>query len=58
MWMSDLGRLRFTMQAEIDRDGKLTTKATQVCFFVDSTTMRPVPIPEEFRAIYQKFIDS
>jgi acyl-CoA thioester hydrolase len=56
MWLSDLGRLRFTMQAQIDRDGQLATVAKQVCFFVNTETMRPVPIPDEFKAIYQSFI--
>lgn len=55
MWLSDIGRLRFTMQAQIDRDGKLVTLAKQVCFFVNTKTMRPVPIPDEFQDLYQTF---
>jgi len=53
MWLSDAGRLRFTMQAEIYRDKELVTQAKQVCFFVDTQTMRPLAIPDDFYAVYQ-----
>jgi acyl-CoA thioester hydrolase len=56
MWLSDLGRLRFTMQAEIYCDEQLATVATQTCYFVNTDRMRPIPIPEEFKTIYQSFI--
>jgi acyl-CoA thioester hydrolase len=57
MWLSDIGRLRFTMQAEISVDGQLATKAVQTAFFVDVDRMRPVAIPEEFLKVYQTFVD-
>jgi acyl-CoA thioester hydrolase len=53
MWLSQLGRLRFTLQAEIYRNEELVTTATQVCFFVKSDTMRPTPLPEEFFNLYE-----
>jgi acyl-CoA thioester hydrolase len=52
MWIADVGRLRFTVQAEINCDMKLTTIATQVCFFVNPETLRPVAIPNEFWEVY------
>jgi acyl-CoA thioester hydrolase len=53
MWLSEASRLRFTMQAEIYRNEELVTEAKQVCFFVDTNTMRPLAIPDEFHAVYR-----
>jgi acyl-CoA thioester hydrolase len=54
MWMSKLGRLRFTIHAEIYHQQKLVTQATQVGFFVNINTMRPMTIPQKFVELYQK----
>jgi acyl-CoA thioester hydrolase len=48
MWLSQLGRLRFTLQAEIYRNEEVVTTATQTCFFVNLSTMRPLAIPKQF----------
>jgi acyl-CoA thioester hydrolase len=55
MWLSELGRLRFTFEAEIYHEEKLVIQATQVGFFVNANTMRPMTIPQEFVALYQKY---
>ena len=52
MWMSQLGRLKCTLQAEIYLDSKLITSATQTGLFVDSATMRPIAIPAELKQVY------
>jgi acyl-CoA thioester hydrolase len=56
MWLSDIGRLRFTMQADIYLEEKLAATAKQTGFFVNSDRMRPVAIPEEFLTAYQAFV--
>ena len=53
MWMSQLGRLKCTLQAEIYLSNKLVASATQTGLFINLATMRPMPIPAELNAIYQ-----
>ena len=53
MWVSELGRLRCTLQAEICLDNRIVTTATQTGFFINLQTMRPMAIPQELKAIYQ-----
>jgi acyl-CoA thioester hydrolase len=52
MWMSQLGRLRCSVQAEIYLGGEIAAIATQVGFFMSLETMRPMAIPEEIKNIY------
>lgn len=52
MWMSQLGRLRCTLKAEIYLDEEIVTSATQTGFFVNLETMRPMPIPRDIKNIY------
>ena len=52
MWMSQLGRLRCTLKAEIYLDEEIVTSATQTGFFVNLETMRPMPIPRDIKDIY------
>ena len=52
MWMSELGRLRCTLQAEIYLGNRVVTTASQTGFFLDLETMRPLPIPKELKEIY------
>ncbi|BAZ44289.1 hypothetical protein NIES4102_12970 [Chondrocystis sp. NIES-4102] len=54
MWMSQLGRLRCTLEAEIYLGQEIAATATQVGFFIDLETMRPRAIPEEFKHIYNR----
>ncbi|MEN9567996.1 MAG: hypothetical protein RLZZ69_3192 [Cyanobacteriota bacterium] len=52
MWMSQLGRLRCSVQAEIYLGQEIAAIATQVGFFMSLETMRPMAIPEEIKNIY------
>jgi acyl-CoA thioester hydrolase len=52
MWVAELGRSRCTLQTEIYLDRTVTTTATQVGFFINLETMRPIAIPEELKNIY------
>jgi acyl-CoA thioester hydrolase len=52
MWMSQLGRLRCTLQAEIYLEGEIAAIATQVGFFMSLESMRPMAMPEEIKNIY------
>mgnify|MGYP003482949706 FL=1 len=55
MWMSQLGRLRCTLQAEICLDNRIVATATQVGFFINLETMRPIAMPEELREVYAEY---
>ncbi|MGL5793192.1 MAG: acyl-CoA thioesterase [Waterburya sp.] len=55
MWMSQLGRLRCTLQAEICIGQEIAATATQVGFFMSLESMRPMAIPEEFKNIYAEY---
>ena len=52
MWMSQLGRLRCTLEAEIYLNEEIVTSATQTGFFLNLETMRPMPIPSNIKDIY------
>ena len=54
MWVSELGRSRCTLQAEICLDNQIVTTATQRGFFINLKTMRPMAIPKELKTIYQQ----
>lgn len=55
MWMSQLGRLRCTLEAEIYIGQEIAATATQVGFFIDLETMHPRAMPEEFKHIYNRY---
>jgi acyl-CoA thioester hydrolase len=55
MWMSQLGRLRCTLQAEIYLGQEIAAIATQVGFFMSLETMRPMAMPEEIKEIYAEY---
>ena len=52
MWVAKLGRSRCTLQAEIYLNNEIVTTATQVGFFINLETMRPMAVPEELKNIY------
>ena len=52
MWMSKLGRLRCTVEAEIYLNNEIVTLATQTGFFINLETMRPMAIPRDIKSIY------
>ena len=55
MWISKLGRSRCTLQAEIYLHDEIVTTATQMGFFINQKTMRPMAIPEEVKNIYAQY---
>lgn len=54
LWLSNLGRLKWTVQAEILANNVLAAVATQKGAFVSLENDRPVLIPEELQ---QKYLD-
>lgn len=54
LWISNLGRLKWTVQAEITTNKNLAAKATQMGAFVSLHNNRPIPIPED---LLQKYVD-
>lgn len=50
MWMSGTGRVRGRLAAEFLVDGRVAAAAEQSYCFVDSASLRPVPLPGELRA--------
>ena len=50
MWVDRLGTTSWTIRAELLLGDKLVSTAVQAGAFVNYSTLRPVPVPEEFRA--------
>jgi len=53
MWVSKLGRTRWTVEAEIRVGDQVTTFARQQGYFADAKTLRPIRIPVHLREIWQ-----
>ncbi|BDI19198.1 acyl-CoA thioesterase [Nostoc cf. commune SO-36] len=52
LWLSNLGRLKWTIQAEILSNNELAAVATQKGGFVSLQNNRLIPIPEELQKKY------
>jgi acyl-CoA thioester hydrolase len=52
LWARDLGRLKWTVQAEILSNNQLAAVATQKGAFVNLQTGRPISIPQELQDKY------
>ncbi|MBD2510311.1 acyl-CoA thioesterase [Nostoc muscorum FACHB-395] len=52
LWLSNLGRLKWTVQAEIFSNNELAAVASQKGAFVSLQNSRPIPIPEELKNKY------
>lgn len=52
MWISKLDRVRCTLQAEIYLEESLVANATQVGFFMNLDTMRPLAVPKQLKKAY------
>ncbi|MEA5566579.1 thioesterase family protein [Anabaena sp. UHCC 0399] len=52
LWLSNLGRLKWTVQAEILANNKLAASATQKGAFMSLESSRPIPIPEGLKQKY------
>lgn len=46
MWIADLGRTKWEVQAEIHANGVMAAAATQSGYFAELATLRPVRIPD------------
>jgi acyl-CoA thioester hydrolase len=57
MWLADLGRVRWKVQAEIELNGQVVTKAEQTGAFVSLATLRPITPPLEFSLLWQKHLE-
>jgi acyl-CoA thioester hydrolase len=54
MWMTQAGRVRWTVEAEILVDGQAAATAVQTGAFVSLTKLRPVPLPEALRVQFER----
>jgi len=52
LWARDLGRLKWTVQAEILSNNQLAALATQKGTFINLQTGRPIHIPEQLQNKY------
>ncbi|MEH2291314.1 acyl-CoA thioesterase [Nostoc sp.] len=55
LWLSSLGRLKWTVQAEILSNNELAAVASQKGGFVSMQNNRLVPIPEELQKKYLQY---
>jgi acyl-CoA thioester hydrolase len=53
MWLSDLGKARFSLEAVFGLGESVVGQATQTCAFVSSDTLRPIRVPAGLRAKYE-----
>lgn len=53
MWVSDLGRTRWTVEAELRVGEQVRTAARQQGYFADLETLRPTRIPMRLRELWQ-----
>jgi acyl-CoA thioester hydrolase len=54
MWLSELGKARFALEAIFDLDGSLVARAAQTCAFVNSISLRPMRVPTGLREKYER----
>ena len=55
LWVSNLGRLKWTVQAEILSNDQVAAIATQKGAFISLQNNRPIPISEELHKKYSEF---
>lgn len=53
MWVSELGRTRWTVRGQIWHGGDLAADATQVGYFASLETLRPIRIPPALREVWE-----
>jgi acyl-CoA thioester hydrolase len=56
MWMTQAGRVRWTVEAEIVVDGEPAATAVQTGAFVGLARLRPVPLPEALRVQFERWL--
>ena len=52
MWVSNLSRVRWTVEAEIWCEGQVAAAAVQHGYFADLATLRPTRVPEKLRRVW------
>jgi acyl-CoA thioester hydrolase len=54
MWLSNMSTMKVVLTAEISVNGTIVTTAEQVAVFVNLSSGRPIPVPEELAKLYQE----
>lgn len=54
MWVSQLGRIKFTLEAEFISNNQIVATAIQTGGFINSENNRPVKLPEELLQKYSQ----
>ncbi|GAC1472375.1 MAG: thioesterase family protein [Chloroflexota bacterium] len=49
IWVSGVGKVRWSLAAEIEVEGQLAATANHELAFVHLDTFRPIPVPSEFK---------
>ncbi len=52
LWLSNLGRFKWIVEAEFLSNNEIAATATQKGAFVNLQNTRPIPVPEEFKNKY------
>ena len=55
MWLSHLGRTKWTVQAEIVTGEHTAVTSIQHGYFADMKTLRPIRVPPQFRALWENW---
>ena len=55
MWLSHLGRTKWTVQAEMVTGEHTAVTSTQHGYFADMKTLRPIRVPPQFRALWENW---
>ncbi len=54
MWVADLSRTRWTVEAEITKEETVAATAIQSGYFADLASLRPVRVPRALREIWDQ----
>lgn len=55
MWMSNLGKVKWTLEAEFISNNQIAATAIQIGAFINSENNRPAKLPEELLQKYSQF---
>lgn len=55
MWLSHLGRTKWTVQAELITGEHTAVTAAQHGYFADLKTLRPIRVPEKFHTLWENW---
>jgi len=57
MWIGDLGRLKYVLEAEFTVNGKIMCQAKQTGIFVRTPEMKPIRTPELLKQVADKSLN-